>query len=333
MEKLIISNTPHVRAKGSTKRIMIDVMLALVPALVMGCVYFGLYALLVVVLALFSAVASEIVYRLIVKEKFKDILHNFDFTSAVTGLLLGLNLPPSCPWYVPILGGVFAVVVVKMLFGGTGKNFVNPAIAARVFLLISFAEAMTTWGQPNIGAINPLQNAPTDVSTGATVLGSLFKGDVTMSNVDLLLGTGLATGAIGETCKVALIVGYLYLVIRRVIDFKYPLIYIGIAGLIEVMMQGSFSVFLPSILSGGLMLGAIFMATDYVTTPNTTLGNVIYFVLLGVVTGLLRHVKGAEVVSYCILLMNFIVPLIDRFIVPKPFGYQKPEKEVQNGEK
>lgn len=325
MQKLIISNTPHIKSKSSTKRIMIDVLIALVPATVMGVVYFGLYALLLVALSILSCIASEVIYLLIREEKFKDILNKFDFTSAVTGLLLGLNLPANCPWYIPLLGGVFAVIVVKMLFGGTGKNFVNPAIAARVFLLISFAEAMTTWAVPSVGAIKT-----STVATGATALGSVIKGERVISNLDLFLGTGVSSGALGETCKIALIVGYVYLLIRNVVDYK-PLIYIGVTGLMTVVLQGSFSAFLPSVLSGGLMLGAIFMATDYVTTPNTTVGNIVYFVALGLLTALLRHLKGTEVVSYCILLMNFFVPLIDRFIVPKPFGYQKPKKEAKNG--
>ena len=325
MAKLTISPNPHIKAKDTTKRIMIDVIIALLPATVVGAVFFGFYAFIIVALSLISAVASEIVYLLIRGEKFSDIMKKFDFTSAVTGLLLGLNLPPTCPVYVPVLGAVFAVIVVKMLFGGTGKNFVNPAIAGRVFLLISFAEVMTTWSSPAFASIKP-----SSLTTGATPLGSIIKGEYAVSVLDLFLGTGVSTGAIGETCKLALIVGYVYLLLRRVVDYK-PLIYIGATGIVTVILQGSFSAFLPSILSGGLILGAIYMATDYVTTPNTTTGNIIYFLLLGVLTAVLRHLKGTEVVSYCILFMNFFVPLIDRIIVAKPFGYKKPEKEVKNG--
>lgn len=325
MSKLIISPTPHIKANGTTKRIMIDVLIALLPATVVGTVFFGWYAFLLIALSVLSAVLSEVVFLLVRGENFSDIIKKFDFTSMVTGLLLGLNLPPSCPAYVPVLGSVFAVVVVKMLFGGTGKNFVNPAIAGRVFLLISFAEVMTTWSVPSVGALKP-----SSVATGATVLGSVIKGEYPVSNLDLFLGTGIPTGAIGETCKLALIAGYVYLLLRRVVDYK-PLIYIGVTGLTAVILCGSFSAFLPSVLSGGLILGAIFMATDYVTTPDTTLGNIIYFALLGIVTAVLRHLKGTEVVSYCILLMNFFVPIIDRLVIPKPFGYQKAKKEVDNG--
>lgn len=328
MESIVISNTPHVRAKSSTRRIMIDVAVALIPAAIMGVVYFGLYALLLIVLSVVAAVLSEVCYLLIRGEKFRDILRRFDFTSVVTGLLLGLNIPPTAPVYIPILGAVFAIVVVKMLFGGTGKNFVNPAIAARVFLLISFSGAMTTYVSP---AISALIGDSSSVSTGATVLGSVLQGEYTLSPLDLFLGTGVATGALGETCKAALIVGYIYLVVRKVIDFKYPLIYIGVTGITSVILLGSFEAFLPSILSGGLILGAIFMATDYVTSPNTTLGNIIYFAALGLLTALLRYATKNEVVSYCILLMNFVVPIIDRFVVPKHFGYEKPVKEKKNG--
>lgn len=325
MEKFVISNTPHVKASTSTKRIMIDVLIALTPALVASIVFFGARSILLNALSLASAFLAEVLYLIIRGEKFKEIIKKFDFTSLVTGLLIGLNLPITAPWYAPVFGGAFAIVVVKMLFGGTGKNFVNPAVAARVFLIISFAGAMTEISTPKIASINPL-----GAETYATSLSYVLKGTYPVSNLDLLLGTGVSSSAIGETCKVALIVGYLYLAIRQVIDFKYPLIYVGVCGLTACLIQGSFQAFLPSILSGGLILGAIFMATDYVTTPNTTLGNVIYFVALGVVTAVLRYLKGTEVVSYCILLMNFFVPLIDRYVVPKPFGAQKTAKEAKD---
>lgn len=325
MEKFVISNTPHVKASASTKRIMIDVLIALTPALVASIVFFGARSILLNALSLASAFLAEVLYLIVRGEKFKEIIKKFDFTSLVTGLLVGLNLPITAPWYAPVFGGAFAIVVVKMLFGGTGKNFVNPAVAARVFLIISFAGAMTEISTPKIASINPL-----GAETYATSLSYVLKGTYPVSNLDLLLGTGVSSSAIGETCKVALIVGYLYLAIRQVVDFKYPLIYVGVCGLTACLIQGSFQAFLPSILSGGLILGAIFMATDYVTTPNTTLGNVIYFVALGVVTAVLRYLKGTEVVSYCILLMNFFVPLIDRYVVPKPFGAQKTAKEAKD---
>ncbi len=317
MEKLLISNTPHVRSAVTTRKIMLDVIIALCPAAIFGIVAFGLNAFLIIALSILSCVASEVVYRLILKEKFVHIIKNLDLTSVVTGLILAMNLGSQVPLYVPVFGGMFAIIVVKMLFGGTGKNFVNPAIAGRVFLLISFGSVMGSgWLNPSIGTINEL---------GANGV---------PSTLDLFLGTGVA-GCIGETSKICLLLGGIYLCVRGVIDWKYPLIYILVTGLVLSLYKGDFNLFLPSILSGGLFLGAIFMATDYVTTPNTMIGNLVYFVALGVMTGIFRGVAGGEVVSYCILFMNLLVPLIDRFIVPKPFGYEKPEKKKkeakQNG--
>lgn len=329
MEKLLISNSPHVRCNATTRRIMLDVFFALCPASIMGVVYFGWRAAVIIVISLLSAIASEVVYKLITGKKPGEILKEFDFTSAVTGLLLAMNLPSTVPFYLPVFGSVFAIIVVKMLFGGTGKNFVNPAIAGRIFLFISFSKVMTSgWAPTSIGVING--NIPT---TGATVLsGAVLKNDLKSvpSLLYLLLGTGIS-GCIGETCKLALIIGGAYLVIRKVIDFK-PLIYILVTGLMTSLIYGDFAYFLPSVLSGGLILGAIFMATDYVTCPNTRLGSYVYYLLLGVLTAWLRVRNGMEVVSFVIMLGNIAAPLIDRFVVPKPFGYQKPprkkEKEV-----
>ena len=332
MEKLLISNTPHVRARATTKSIMTDVIIALCPAAVMSVVAFGIRAVVIILLSMASSVGSEYVFRLIKKEKFKDISKNFDFTSAVTGLILALNLgtqilDTAAGYFMPILGGVFAIVVVKMLFGGTGKNFVNPAAAARVFLVMSFPIAMTSgWAATNLASIYA-----STVPAGETVLSGLLSRPAAygLTNVDLLIGTGVA-GSMGEVSKLALIAGGVYLCAKRVIDCKYPLILLAAEGLTASLLAGSIDMFLPSILSGGLMLGAIFMATDYVTTPNTTAGNVLYFAALGLVTALLRFKNGSEVVSYCILLMNFTVPLIDRFIIPKPFGYLKPPKKQKS---
>lgn len=329
MERLLISNTPHIRSRVTTRSIMIDVCIALLPAAIAGIVFFGWKAVALLVLSLISCVASEIVYRLIRKEKFSDIIKNFDFTSCVTGILLALNLGTQildsvAGWFMPLIGGVFAIIVAKMIFGGTGKNFVNPALAGRIFLLISFSAAMTTgWAATQISSIES-----STVQAGETVLSGILSStpEYSLSNLDLFLGTGVA-GSMGETCKAALILGGIYLVVKGVIDWKWPTIYIAVEGLTASLLAGSFQMFLPSILSGGLMLGAIFMATDYVTTPNTTLGNIIYFTVLGLITALMRFRNGSEVVSYCIFFMNFTVPLIDRYIKPRPFGYQKPPKE------
>lgn len=316
------SSSPHVKSPKTTKQIMIHVCIALMPATIMGIVLFGGMAALLVSLALISAVASEFVYLLICGKKFKDIIKEFDFTSCVTGLLIGLSIGSNYPWYAPILGSVFAIIVVKMIFGGTGNNLVNPAVTGRIFIFMSFQAVVGAWVLPSISSISG--NATT---TSATLLEGLTKGTLpTLSNLDLLLGAGLQ-GCIGETCKVALILGGIYLAIVGVINIGYPIIYIAITGLFTVALNGfDFTFFLPTILSGGLMLGAIFMATDYTTTPNTTVGNIIYFIALGLVTAGLRISTGMEVVSFAILLMNLFVPLIDKFIIPKPFGYKKQKK-------
>ena len=308
---LTYSASPHVKKPTGTRAIMIDVCIALLPACIMGVVYFGLTALLILAISVLSAVLSEYVYLLIVGKKTKEIIEQFDFTSCVTGLLIGMCIGVNYPLYTPIFGSAFAIIVVKMIFGGTGKNLVNPAVTGRIFIFISFQSVVGKWILPG-GA-----------TTGATVLPSILGGTFKLSNWDLFLGLGVA-GCIGETCKLALILGGIYLAIRGVINIGYPAIYVGVTGLLSVMFNGfDFAYFLPTILSGGLMLGAIFMATDYTTTPNTTLGNVIYFILLGLVTAILRMATNMEVVSFAILLMNLFVPLIDKFVITRPFGFKK----------
>lgn len=327
---VFISDTPHIRRKRTTKTIMLDVLIALIPATVAGLVYFGFRAAVTLVIAIVSSLFTEVVWRLVKKENIKTIFKSFDFTSAVTGLLLGLSLPAFeyKYWYIPMLCGIFAVGVVKMLFGGTGKNIVNPAIAGRVFGFIAFSSAMVSgWMTPIFGKIasSTIVSGSTSstVISGATPLTSLLfsstVSDIGISNLDLFLGTGVM-GCIGETCKLALIVGGIYLVIRKVIKWQWPIIYVVVTGLVSVAMAGSFDYFLPSILSGGLLLGAIFMATDYVTSPNNKWACYVYYTVLGVITALLRFGTGIEVVSFAILLMNLIVPLLNALIRPRPFG-------------
>ncbi len=321
------SSSPHVKAPTTTARIMQHVCISLMPACIMGVVLFGLNALLILSLALISAVASEFIYLLIVGKKFNEIIKQFDFTSCVTGLLIGLSIGSQSPWYVPIFASVFAIIVVKMIFGGTGKNLVNPAVTGRIFAFMSFTSVVASgWVLPNIASLSG--GTSIDPTTGATVLTNLFTNGTStnLSTLDLLLGTGLA-GCIGETCKIALILGGVYLAVLGIINIGYPIIYILTTGLLSVCLnEFNFAYFLPTILSGGLVLGAIFMATDYTTTPNTTLGNIIYFILLGAVTAVLRQATGIEVVSFAILLMNLFVPLIDKFVINKPFGYKKEKK-------
>lgn len=315
---LTYSPSPHIKSPKTTKWIMINVCIALMPALIMGIVYFGLSALLIVVLSLVGAVGSEFIYYLICGKKFRDIVKAFDYSSCVTGLLVGMVIGTNYPLYAPVLGSAFAIVVVKLIFGGTGKNLVNPAIVGRIFIFMSFQSVVGEWLAPSIGSISGGV-----LSTSPTTLVNILDNQIlpSLSNWDLLLGTGLS-GCIGETCKLALLVGAIYLAIIKVIDIRLPIIYVGITGLFTVCLNGfDFAYFLPSILSGGLIIGAFFMATDYVTTPNTKLGNYIYFIALGLLTAGLRQATGMETVSFAILLMNITVPLIDKFVINKPFGH------------
>lgn len=325
---LIFSASPHVKAPRTTRTIMMHVCIALLPACIMGIIYFGLSALLLLVVSVLSAILSEFVYLLITGKNFKQFLKQFDCSSCVTGLLIAMCMGSQTPVYAPILANVFAIIVVKMLFGGTGKNLVNPAITGRIFAFMSFTALMAGgWVLPSIASISG--GTSLSPTTGATVLTGLYDGTglPTLSNVDLLLGTGLA-GCLGETCKLALIVGGIYLAVIGIINIGLPIIYIAVTGLFTVALNGfNFAYFLPSILSGGLILGALFMATDYTTTPNTLLGNLIYFTMLGLLTAGLRQATGIETVSFVILLMNLTVPLIDKFIINKPFGFVKEKKD------
>ncbi|MBR1984066.1 MAG: RnfABCDGE type electron transport complex subunit D [Clostridia bacterium] len=322
MSNILFSTSPHVRSGNSTKKIMQNVCISLLPAVIMGIVYFGIFALLTILVAVVSAVGSEIVYRLAIKEKFEDIISSFDYTSVVTGLIIALIIPANAHLYIPAFASIFAIVVVKMLFGGTGYNLVNPAAAGRIFAFISFTTVMNTFVAPSIGAIN------SSVITGATSLQSFLNDGSSLSSIDLLLGTGVA-GCIGETCKIAILIGAIYLAVKKIIKIWLPIISVAVAGIVAVLLNGTIDAFLPAILSGGLLFGAFFMATDYVTNPVTTFGNVIFFILFGALTSILRHFTGYETASFAILMMNVLVPLIDKISTVKPFGYTKPQKEAK----
>ncbi len=334
---IVISTPPHVKSPRTTKGIMLDVLIALLPATIAGLIFFGWQALVVIVTAVLSAVAAEFVYYFIYNGGFKDKcskaagvckkwLKQFDFTSVVTGLILALILPSTAKWYEVLIGAVFAIVIVKMLFGGTGKNLVNPAAAGRVMMFLSFS--LTTY----IAANFEPTSLDSELFTGATHLSGWLLGgnpDAKITWLDLFLGAGVA-GCIGETCKLALIAGYIYLVVRKVIKWWQPLLYIVLSAFLSVCMAATvegatfdISLMLDYSLSGGLMFGAIFMATDYVTSPKGVYGQIVYYVLLAVLTSLLRFYTKIEVVSFIILLVNLVVPLIDTYIVRRPFGYVK----------
>ena len=311
MNKLIVSSSPHIRSEATTTRIMLDVLLALLPASVAGCVIFGWRALLVIAACVATAVASEYVFNLIVKKE-QTV---GDLSAAVTGLLLALNLRADAPIWQCVLGTVCAIVVVKCLFGGLGCNFANPAITGRIFLLISFTGSLAG------GAVPKLSTDPELVS-GATPLPVLAEGGELPSVLDMLLG--LRGGAIGETCIIALLIGFVYLVVRRVINFETPLIFIGTVFVLSLIVDNSFTVALYQVLSGGLVLGAVFMATDYVTTPITRAGKMVFAFGCGLITFLIRTFGSyPEGVSFAILLMNILSPYIEKWTAKRPLGGKK----------
>lgn len=344
---IVISTPPHVKSKRTTRGIMLDVTIALIPSAIAGCVFFGWQALMIILMSVFACVATEFVYFFIANKGFSNKcadakavcvrwLKQFDLTSVVTGLILALIIPVTDKWYQVfyevLIGGIFAIAVVKMLFGGTGKNLVNPAAAGRVFMFLSFS--LSTYVAANFGAI---ADGGT-LLTGATNLsGLLGKNPSNALNVlDLFLGTGVP-GCIGETCKVAILVGYIYLIVRQVIKWWQPLLFIALFGFVAVFMSGfgfesgykfDISLFLPHILSGGVLFAAVFMVPDYVTSPKCVWGQLLYIGLSAIVLAILRYLTHIEVASFVIILMNLFVPLIDKYVRPRPFGYKK-EKKVK----
>lgn len=307
MEKLTVSHSPHIRHADSVSGIMADVLIALLPATAAGCVLFGLRAALVLITCVLTAVITEYVCRKIMKRD--NSLH--DLSAVVTGLILGLNLPPEIPLWIAAIGSVVAIAVVKQMFGGLGHNFANPAITARVVLLVSFPSKMAAWTLPN-GMENAVTSA-TDTATFATPLAA--EG---YSYTQLFLGQ--VPGCIGETFKLLIILGGLYLILRKVISPAIPLTMIGTVALMSFIF-GEDPLYM--ILSGGLMFGAFFMATDYVTSPVNLKGKLIFGVGCGLITFVIRHFGHLpEGVSYAILLMNLLAPYINKITVPKPFGWE-----------
>ena len=307
--KLKMSSSPHIRSKVTSANIMLYVTIALLPASAFGVWNFGVSALVMLICTTASSVLTEYIYE---KLMHKKITVN-DLSAVVTGLLLGLNMPASAPWWMGVLGGVFAILIVKQLFGGLGQNFMNPALGARCFLLISFTSQMTTFVYDGV--------------TGPTPLAQLKSGE-TVDSMSMLLGR--IPGTIGETSVIAIIIGAIFLILLGIIDLRIPgtyivsfVIFVGIFGHFANPNIGFFfSQYITAHLcGGGLMLGAWFMATDYVTSPITKRGQLVYGALLGILTGLFRLFGGsAEGVSYAIIISNLVVPLIERVTLPKPFG-------------
>lgn len=317
MANFVVSGTPHVRSKESIQSIMRDVIIALVPATAAGIYYFGLKALILIVAAIISAVFFEWLYEKITK---KPVTIN-DLSAVVTGLLLAMNLPASAPVWVAIVGSAFAIIFAKQLFGGLGQNFINPALAGRAFLLASYPTEMTTWVVPN--------GLAADAATYATPLAQLKNGALDASLGQLVMGQ--VGGTIGETCAIALIIGGIYLLYKHVISWKIPVIYIAtVFILFAVIGRHGMRMPVQEIFAGGVMLGGIFMATDYASSPVTPKGQVIFAVGAGLLTYLIRTFGGyPEGVSYSILIMNCCVPLIERFTEPTIFGALPKTKEAK----
>ncbi len=307
--KLKMSSSPHIRSKDTSGKIMLYVTIALLPASAFGIWNFGLSALVMLICTTASSVLTEYIYEKLMHKK----ITVDDFSAVVTGLLLGLNMPASAPWWMGVIGGIFAILIVKQLFGGLGQNFMNPALGARCFLLISFTSQMTTFVYDGV--------------TGPTPLAQLKAGEA-VDSMSMLLGR--IPGTIGETSVIAIIIGAIFLILMGVIDLRIPgtyivtfIVFIGIFGHFANPDVGFFDpqYITAHLCGGGLMLGAWFMATDYVTSPITKKGQIVYGMLLGILTGLFRLFGGsAEGVSYAIIISNLVVPLIERVTLPKPFG-------------
>lgn len=306
--KLNVQSSPHVRDRISTSAIMLDVIIAMLPATVWGILKLGMHAAMVVAVAVLTAIISETLYNLVMRKPNTV----YDLSCVVTGLIVGLNMPPEVPFFVPVVGSFFAIVIVKMLFGGLGQNFMNPALAGRCFCLISFAGFMN----------NYTSRMSVDAYTSATPL-ILLKNGHEVNLLDMLFGN--IPGTIGEISAICLLLGAIYLVAKKIIDLRIPGIYI-LTFVVFIMIFGkgkttNVNYILGEVLGGGLIFGAFFMATDYVTSPITPLGKIIYGILLGVLTGVFRLFgKSGESVSYVILISNLLVPLIESFTVPTAFG-------------
>lgn len=307
-----VSVSPHVRDKSTTQKIMLDVSIALIPTLAFGVWHFGFNSLLVIISSVAACVLSEFLFELAAKKP----ITIFDFSAVVTGLIIALNMPPNIAWWVPAVGSVFAIIVIKMLFGGIGQNIMNPALGARCFLLISFTSRMTDFAVDGVSSATPLAH----VKSGEAV-----------NLLDMFIGK--QSGCIGEVCCVGILIGLAYLLIKKVISIRIPLTYI-ISTLIFIAAFALFksqevtvNYIVGNLLTGGLMAGAVFMATDYTTSPITKSGQIIYSVLIGFLTAAFRVLgSSAEGVSYAIIIGNLVVPLIEKISVPKAFGMRKKEE-------
>ena len=298
----IVSVSPHLHSKVDTKSLMRDVCIALVPALVASVVIFGFRSLLVTAVCVAAAVLTEFLYQ----KGTKQSVTIGDWSAVVTGVLLAFNLPVSIPLWQAALGSIVAILVVKQLFGGLGCNFANPAIVGRIVLFLSFSKTMTAWTFP-------------DAVSTATPLAVMAKGGELPSLLNMFLG--VKGGCLGEVSVLALLIGFVYLLVRKVITWHTPVVFVGTVFVLSWLLGGDFLYAVNQIMAGGLMLGAIFMATDYATTPSTNKGRMIFGLGCGILTVLIRQWGSyAEGVSFAILFMNILTPYISKWTRTKPFG-------------
>ena len=318
MGKLRVTSSPHLRSTTSTRIVMLDVILALLPAAVMGCVIYGVRALLVILACVSFSVLSEQIFCLIARKK-QTV---GDLSAVVTGLILALNLRASAPIWQCLIGSVVAIVVVKCLFGGLGCNFANPAATARVVMLLCFTGTLSGGSTPHFSASGNI-----DLVSGATPLAVMKTGGELPGFLDMLIGT--RGGSIGESCMIAIAIGFIYLVIRRVIKFETPLIYIATVFFLSLVSGAGFDGSLYQIASGGLVFAAVFMITDYVSTPITRSGKMIFALGCGIITFLIRKFGAyPEGVSFSILIMNIVSPYIEKLTQKIPLGKKK-KKEAK----
>lgn len=303
---LYMSTAPHVRSPQNTRSLMGDVLIALVPTTIAGIYFFGISAAIVVALATASAILFEYLWQKLTHKAIRI----GDLSAAVTGLLVGLNLPPTAPWWLPIIGSGLAIILVKQLFGGIGDNFVNPALAARGILLASWPVRMTAF-------VLPTCFSGADATTSATVLA-----DYKASYMDMFLGN--IPGCIGEVCKAAILLGFLYMLVRGVITWRIPVTFLAVVFVFSAILGNDP---LQAILCGGVMLGAVFMATDYTTSPMSAKGQFIYAAGCGIIVVIIRNFCNyPEGVTYAILVMNIVTPLLDKYVKPRLYGRLKEEK-------
>lgn len=318
---LNISSSPHVRDKLSTRSIMWDVIFALIPTSIFGIYNFGIRAAVLIAVCIATCLLSEYIWQKCMKLP----LTVNDGSAVLTGLLLALNLTPTFPIWMAILGSIFAIIIVKQLFGGLGQNFMNPALGARCFLMVSFAGQMTSFAHDGITGATPLAIIKAG-SRSDSIQKILASGDGKTQEATSLLKMfiGSTGGTIGETCAIALLIGAAYLLIRKIISWRIPVCYIAVFAIFILLFGGrgfDLTYLAAELCGGGLLLGAFFMATDYVTSPITPKGQIIFGVLLGLLTGVFRVFgASAEGVSYAIIICNLLVPLIERVTIPVPFG-------------